>query len=140
MGLDIRSMREPLKRSIQQVIAPSFGQNFVSMGRPEGWQQLSDATLMNKTRYNYPDDILVRTGLLRKTIQQLNIWTISRTEATIQGLPDKIAYGVYHQTGTTNMPARPFAVLQDEDIDKIQEIFADWMLERAMAHVGLGAL
>lgn len=140
MGLDIRSMREPLKRSIQKIIAPSFAENFAAQGRPEGWQELSSATLLNKARYNYPDQILVRTGLLKKTIQQLNIWTISRTEATIQALPDKVAYGSLLQSGTRNMPARPFAVLQDSDLDKIQEVFADWMLERALAHVGVGAL
>lgn len=102
LDLDIRSFREPLKRSIQQVISPSIGRNFIVGGRP-GWSPLSDATLPVKANAasRFPvSDPLLRSGLLMKTMQQLNIWTITTTEASIQSLPNKIFYGGIHQAGT----------------------------------------
>jgi phage gpG-like protein len=99
LGLDIRSFRVPLTRAIQKVIAPSFGENFVAGGRPDSWEALSEETISRKRRLGYDDTILVRTGLLQRTIQQLNIWSMSTTNATIKGLPDKIGYGVVHQDG-----------------------------------------
>lgn len=104
LDVDIRSFREPLKRSIQQVIAPSIGKNFLVGGRPQSWTPLSDATIPVKANANpkYPvNDPLLRSGLLMKTMQQLNIWTITSTQAEIQSLPDKISYGNVHQSGTS---------------------------------------
>lgn len=104
LDIDIRSFREPLKRSIQRVIAPSIGRNFLVGGRPESWTPLSDMTIPVKTNAapKFPvTDPLLRTGLLMKTMQQLNIWTITSTQAEIRDLPDKIWYGKVHQAGTT---------------------------------------
>jgi phage gpG-like protein len=102
LGIDIRSFREPLKRAIQQVMAPSFRKNFDVGGRPDAWEPLSDATIsmresMDRTGSDTPLNL---TGLLKKTIQQLNIWTITTTTATIRDLPDKIWYGKVHQAGS----------------------------------------
>jgi phage gpG-like protein len=103
LDVDIRSFREPLKRSIQSVIAPSIGRNFLASGRPTSWAPLSDMTIPVKTKANpkFPvTDPLLRSGLLMKTMQQLNIWTITSTQAEIRSLPDKIWYGNVHQSGT----------------------------------------
>jgi len=170
LGVDIRSFREPLKRSIQKVIAPSIGQNFLSNGRPEGWAPYADGTAEMKARdpknkYG-PDDMLRRSGLLWKTMQQYNIWTVTQTQAAILDLPDKIWYGALHQAGfgmpaasapakaskmvaflspeeiraaggaaSSGIPARPFAMFQTQDIDKVQEVFADWLAERVAARL-----
>jgi phage gpG-like protein len=165
LDVDVRSFREPLKRSIQRVIAPSFAQNFISNGRPDGWQAYADDTVEMKmqdpkNRYG-PGDILRRSGLLFKTMQQYNIWTVSTTQAAILALPDKIWYGNLHQSGFGQLPssfanplqipldqlaqgqnkvyipARPFALLQDEDLDGIQKVFGDWLDERIAARMAL---
>jgi phage gpG-like protein len=105
LDIDIRSFREPLKRSIQRVIAPSIGKNFLAGGRPQTWTPLSDMTVPVKNKdpkTKFPvTDPLLRSGLLMKTMQQLNIWTITSTQAEIRDLPDKIWYGKVHQAGTT---------------------------------------
>jgi phage gpG-like protein len=165
LDVDVRSFREPLKRSIQRVIAPSFAQNFVSNGRPDRWQAYADDTVemkMNDPTNRYGSgDILRRSGLLFKTMQQYNIWTVSTTQAAILALPDKIWYGNLHQGGfgqkatafadplhipldqlaqgqnKVYIPARPFALLQDEDLDKIQDVFSEWLNERVVARLGL---
>jgi phage gpG-like protein len=175
LDLDIRSFREPLKRAIQGVVAPSIGKNFLMGGRP-GWQALSDETLPVKSNAGstFPvEDPLLRSGLLMRTMQQLNIWTITQVDAQIQSLPDKIWYGNLHQTGKGSaptsaaaasggtregflsmidhvlsggggeggrgqyLPARPFAMIQTEDLDGIQDVFEIWINERVIARLGL---
>lgn len=139
-GLDIRSFREPLKRAIQQVIAPSFARNFAEGGRPDSWEPLTDVAVKMREYYGFSaDPVLVRTGLLRRTVQQFNIWTVTTDQAALTNFPSKIWYASIQQEGlpSRNIPARPFILLQDpEDYDKIEEIFALWLLER-MARAGL---
>jgi phage gpG-like protein len=171
LGMDIRSFREPLKRAIQQVIAPSILKNFDSGGRP-AWEPLSQGTLDIRKNLGLSGSSspLMRTGLLRRTMGQFNIWTVGLNTAMIRDLPSKIWYGNIHQggadkgsmasrikktgsakkalesimddqvhamrTGTTikssfgGIPARPFVMLQDEDIDGIDKVFLDWFEER----------
>jgi hypothetical protein len=138
LGIDIRSFRVPLKRAIQQVVAPSLGENFLAGGRPDSWVPLTDATIQIKQEEGStypPEQILMRTGLLFTTIQQLNIWEITTTQASIPALPDKIAYGEAHEFGLGFNPERPFIVLQDQDLDKVDKVFEDWLYERALARL-----
>lgn len=145
LDLSIRSFREPLKRSIQRVISPSIGKNFLAGGRPIVWVPLADYTLEAKgkdPKTRFPvNDPLLRSGLLMKTMQQYNIWTVTEVQAAILSLPDKIWYGNLHQAGTrsgaANIPARQFAMLQSEDMDAIQIEFEIWLNERIIATLGL---
>jgi len=174
LGLDIRSFREPLKRSIQKVMIPSFRANFAQGGRPDAWEPLSDSTIEIRERLGFGggDTVLVRTGALAKTMGQLNIWTITKTTAIIKDLPSRVWYGAIQQAGyeggsmrarikkhggdaaaafesliddqkhamrtgtkiktvgAATIPARPFALFQDEDEDAITEVFIAWMDER----------
>jgi phage gpG-like protein len=176
LEIDIRSFREPLKRSIQTVIAPSIGKNFLSGGRTTQWEALNDNTLpvKNNAGSKFPvEDPLLRSGLLMKTMQQLNIWTITTVDAQIESLPGKIWYGNLHQGGVGSaptsaakasggtregflsmidnvlaggggeggrgqyLPARPFAMVQTEDLNAIVDVFEIWMNERIVARLGL---
>lgn len=138
LGLAIKSFREPLKRSIQQVLAPSFRKNFEAEGRPRKWEPLSDITVEIRGAAH---PILTRSGLLKKTMQQFNIWTVDRTKAALLDLPPKIWYGKIHQAGygyggskgqnkAAGIPPRPFALIQDEDYAKIDLVFETWFMER----------
>lgn len=136
-GMDIRSFKEPLKRSIQQVLAPSFRKNFDMEGRPDAWAPLADYTVEAR---GSAGPILNRSGLLKRTIQQLNIWSIDTQKAAILDLPAKVWYGKLHQGGykgtgaaTFSFPPRPFVLIQDEDYDAIEAVFLKWLQERAIA-------
>jgi phage gpG-like protein len=158
-GMDIRSFREPLKRSIQRVLAPSFHTNFSDQGRPERWQPLAEATVNIR---GSATPILVRTGLLARTMRQFNIWSINNTQAAITDLPSKVWYGKVQQGGyqaaraskarslhdiveraksghgakreAAPIPARPFALIQDpDDYDAIEKVFEEWLMERMVA-------
>jgi phage gpG-like protein len=122
-------------------MSPSFRQNFEQEGRPEPWAPLSDDTVERRGREGYGGGpILTRSGALKKTVQQLNIWTITRTDATINGLPPRVAYGMVHQQGGFGGGfGRPFLVMQPEDEDAIELVFNEWVAERiAMRWSGRG--
>jgi phage gpG-like protein len=171
LGMDIRSFHEPLQRAVQQVIAPSILKNFDVGGRP-AWEPLSQGTLDVRKRLSISGSSspLMRTGLLRRTMGQLNVWSIGINTAMIRDLPSKVWYGAIHQAGAEQgtmkarikkhgsakkalesilddqmhamrtgktmgssfggIPARPFVMLQDEDIDGIDKVFLDWFEER----------
>lgn len=180
-NLDIRSFREPLKRSIQRVMIPSIRKNFEVGGRPE-WDALAESTIRRRNYSAWP--ILVRSGRLKRGVTTLKLWSITPASAAIKDLPERIWYGKVHQEGSegdalgggkwmdkyeaaarkalgpdankkevtgmalkmfdrrlltqgaapaakADIPARPFAVMQDEDMDDMAEIFGDWLIERA---------
>lgn len=187
LGMDIRSFHEPLKRSVQQVMAPSFQENFRAAGRPEPWQEWAEITPQLKRELHGLEggSLLVATGLLYKTMGLLNIWNIGPTEAKITELPQNVWYGVIQNNGfgnygssirkhvqqtprlrkmmkTTpkmameeataavdariaaggaskgNIPARPFVMFQDDDPDKIRDVFGRWFDERVNDHIARG--
>lgn len=122
----IRSFREPLTKSVREVIIPSIRNNFAAEGRPS-WEPLAPTTVLSR---GASGPILNRTGRLLKVATQFNIWTYTRDSATITGIDSRVKYAGYHQGGTRKMPARPFVVLQDEDEEQIERIFAEWVDDR----------
>ena len=138
-GLNVRSLREPLTRAVKQVMIPSMQANFDQGGRP-AWQPISEATELIKFSLGYDSGTLIRTGTLKRNMGYFSMWNVNSTQASIDDLPDRIGYGSVHQAGShsgagrgSNIPARPFAVIQDDYEDKIQEVFAKWLSERQEA-------
>jgi phage gpG-like protein len=160
LGLDIRSFREPLQRAVREVVIPSIEMNFRKHGRPR-WEPLSEDTILNRLGNGFDLNILTRTGALRKGATQMKIWTIDREKAFIANLPKNIWYGVVHQAGSAgakktltgsgrqgfgsmtktlsiteshgDIPARPFVLLQKSEEELLDEVFLDWLDERALA-------
>lgn len=148
LGLDIRSFRDPLSRSVKRVLIPSIRKNFEAQGRP-AWEPLSEVTV--KLR-GASGPILNRSGRLKRKATQFNIWTITREAASLQSLPADVWYGAVHQAGhggftgslgsvvgsgaaRVRIPARPFVMFQNEDGNAVREVFAQWLTER-LARVG----
>lgn len=171
LGMDIRSMKEPLVRSVKNVLIPSIKHNFTSGGRPP-WEPLAADTVKLRGGSSWP--ILVQSGRLRRAAGQFNIWTVTETSATVKSLPSNVWYGKLHQEGFGGfgqyidaakkqlgsktkapeilkhafslldsakgigthrkiaIPQRRFIMFQEDDLDEIQEVFADWLLERAI--------
>jgi phage gpG-like protein len=125
-ALSIKSLREPLTKSVKQVIIPSIRKNFDAEGRP-AWRQLADSTV---ARRGTSHPILDEKGTLKKRATQFNIWTIGRDSAAITGLDSRVKYAGFHQGGTRNMPQRAFIMFQDEDEREIEEIFYEFIISR----------
>lgn len=122
----IRSFREPLVKSVREVVIPSIRNNFAAQGRPT-WEPLAPATVLAR---GASGPILNRTGKLLRVATQFNIWTYTRDSATITGIDSRVKYAKYHQGGTSKMPARPFVLLQEEDEYMIERIFSEWVDDR----------
>ena len=120
-------MREPLTRSVHEVVIPSIGMNFVVGGRPQ-WQALS---LNRVARRGSATPILIDKGQLIKAALSKTSWRITNDTADMSPLDNKVPYAKYHQTGTDVMPRREFAILQPRDIDDIVGIFSEWVGEQA---------
>ncbi len=120
-----RDFREPLTRSLVEVILPSIRENFDSEGRPP-WQRLSEATV---ERRGSAHPILEDSGRLRSAATSAQTWRVTQDTVTPEDIDDIVPYAKYIQGGTKLMPARPFLVLQSEDGDKVQVIFDRWMDE-----------
>lgn len=163
LGEDVRSFKEPLKRSVQQVLAPSIRKNFVDSGRPDPWAPLTEKTKKTKRRDGYgrnANKILKRTGRLQRLASTLSIWDIDGLNGeAVLNPPSEIFYGAIHQAGfelvnikekvnkkTGNvsfdtsiggLPARPWALIQDEDVNEIERVFEEWINERVEANLAV---
>ncbi len=134
MADGVTSAREPLTKAVKEVMIPSFQKNFSQGGRP-AWEPLADYTVEVR---GSSSPILVRSGALQRTMGQMGIWTITDQHAVIERLPENVWYGHLHQEGNrkkSTLPARPFALIQPEDEEKIIDIFNEWLGEQA-AKVG----
>lgn len=99
LGLDIKNMREPITRSIIQVMIPSTKRNFDAEGRPP-WEKLAEYT---KNVRGNAGPILNRTGKLKRGATKLDIWKIKDDSAAVIELPQDIWYGAVHQSGYGGM-------------------------------------
>lgn len=121
------SMQEPLWESIDRVVRPSIGMNFLMGGRPK-WAPLAHSTFVSRGALG---PILIRNGTLVRGATSRGIWKVTDTEADMEGLDSKVAYAKFHQTGTQHMPKREFAILQPIDIRNIEIIFDQWVARQA---------
>lgn len=132
--VEVRSLREPLRRCIKEVFAPAFVENFQAEGRPP-WTPLAEATLERKKG----PGILHESGDLRRKAGQLNMWTIDGIKAEAradQANQLGVGYGIVHQEGYGPIPARPWATVTEQDIDKAEEVFGRWLDERISVTIG----
>jgi phage gpG-like protein len=124
-----RTYRMPLEESVKRVAISGIAENFIVGGRPP-WEPLSEETIRRRDREGTlgqePQDILIETGTLFGDATRLARWTITGGEAYISNLPNRSWYGVLHQTGTSHMPARPWANLTTDDVDAMESIFNKW--------------
>jgi phage gpG-like protein len=135
LAAGFRTFRVPLTTSVDRVLIPSILENFEVGGRPP-WQPLSDETIARRERQGtmgglFGSDILVESGELFGAMSHRARWKITGHEASISNLPNAAWYGMLHQGGddffNVNFPARPFAVMQREDQERIEAIFAAWV-------------
>lgn len=124
-----RTFRLPLEQSVRSVAIPGIVENFEVGGRPP-WTPHSESTEVRRSREGTlggePQDILIETGRLFGDATKLARWSFSGDEAYISNLPNRSAYGRFHQTGTNKMPERPWATLTTEDVDGMEDIFQRW--------------
>ena len=99
----------------KETMLKSINKNFDVGGRPAAWKELDDQTLKRRTQGKNPrhsPNILDDKGDLRKTIKG------DITGDTLIVGPT-MNYGIYQQKGTRHHVARPFNIMQPEDLKRI---------------------
>lgn len=139
LSLSFTNFKEPLTDSIKLVVIPSINQNFADEGRPEPWAELADYTLSRREDEGFgAGPILERTGKLHRAATAFARWKITTTEAAFDSFTSTQFYGYIMQEGSAGfwhpggkvsgeIPARPFILVQDDDVDKIEAIFTAWI-------------
>lgn len=129
LARQLGDMRIPLTTSVNKVIIPSMDKNFMVQGRPT-WPPVDTETLVRKFRtpseYNAALT-LIRTGKMYETITAGHYWRITRETADMEQLDNVVKYAKFHQSGTKKMPQRQFALLQQQDVERIVVIFDSWI-------------
>lgn len=120
LSVNIQSFRVPLDRAVREVLVPSIRANFDQGGRPP-WEALAPATLAFREFYGYGGESpLIRTGTLRRVATQINMWDVTREDASYKALPAKVWYGQVQNDGyevavTKSAKSEVFAPIKTPD-------------------------
>ena len=113
----------PFWRSVGEILRKSIVQNFRVGGRPDPWKPLSEITKQYKRKNK--NKILVESGRLRGSINY---------KADASGVSvgtSGVEYAAIHQfggdTGTATIPARPYVLIQPEDMETIAQDLEDYL-------------
>lgn len=131
VAAQLRGYKKPLETAVRQVLAPRIYNNFDTNGASGEWAPLSIETVKWKLTNGFARvafEPLKRTGKLQKRAGQVNLWKVTTDSTSLEFLPEDVEYGIYHQQGYINartgteVPARPWAVILESDIDAVEQI------------------
>lgn len=130
LALDTRRVERPLKAA-GAVVITSVEKTFQAQGRPEKWTPLSPRTLQRRRKGSGKSRrgarILIDTARLKNSISMRLVEGPAVEVGTnvIYARRQHFGYDPAGRKGRgqTKTPARPFLVVQNEDVDKIGNIF-----------------
>ena len=96
------------------IMQSAIADRYVNEGRPLNWAPLKPSTIAQKKKLGYTK-MLQRTGALKKWS-----YTVSGDEVKIH---PSVFYAIFHEKGTTKMPARPAGYLTSTEITLFQKAF-----------------
>lgn len=130
-------MREPLERMRDEVLAPSIDKNFAVGGRPEAWEGPLPNTWYRKKYNGESDPPLWVTGKLKKAAGAKARFKIASNRMTYGYFPNSLFWAWTHDKGypDANIPQRPFAIIQGEDIQDCVKILDQWVQKKINDHV-----
>ena len=150
-----KNLKPPLKRC-GMVMLRSFSDNFKRGGRPKRWKRLTPNTIAGRRKQS--KKVLQDTGKLRmSTLSKVAPGNIHRQGENSLVMGSNLKIAQYHQWGTKpytivpknrkvlrfmtatgpafarkvnhpGLPARPFIMIQDEDVKAFVGIFRDYVV------------
>lgn len=134
-----RNLREPFLEIAGTVLAPSITKNFQLGGRPNRWEAVLLDSNYRRKHSGSSDTPLWVTGKLKNAAGAKVRFTVRANVMTYGNFPNASWFAGVHDAGSTKaeVPARPFAVMQTEDIDQIVRIFGEWVERQINKHVKL---
>lgn len=108
---------EPLIEELVTYVQDALGRAFDSEGASSGslWAPLSEAYRLWKARHYPGRGILVRTGRLRASLTGSGGDSIRVVAGRRGEVGTNVPYAIFHQGGTSRMPARPIIRLSSKD-------------------------
>ncbi len=134
-------MREPLQDSAREVLAPSINKNFQVGGRPKRWKASSPISTYRLQKKGEGAPTLWVTGKMKNAAGSLARFKVKNNELTYGYFPATLWYAMVHDDPAmakrANIPQRPFALIQPDDIEKITVIFMRWYEKMVNRHIRL---
>ena len=112
--INLRRVREELRDAFHEFEAQNFASN--------DWTPLSPDYAKQKAKTHPGKPILRRTDALFKQLTVTGGIRVTKYTIAIGAQGPAARYGIYHQTGTNRMPARPPIDLTDQQFEKMAEI------------------
>ena len=141
----------PAMKIIGQIVRDSCRENFRVGGRPQKWTPLADSTLLRLIggkKASRTKSGRTKVGAVRKLADKKTLIDSGRLFRSITYVAGKdivdigtgiksgtdVEYAALHQFGGENaqgakVPARPYLVVQDEDLEQIKEVLGDYITE-----------
>lgn len=131
---DMSPVFEAYARYLMGVVA----RNFEAEGRPKRWAALAPSTVQDRIRKGYgPGPILERTGKLKRSLTERGATgNILRIGPKSLKYGSSVKYFVYHQYGTSTMPARKMMVAQRQDNSQLSRIANTYLREGRITYRG----
>jgi len=143
----ISNMR-PAMITLGDLIVKSVRQNFEESGRPDKWEKLSDATTNGSLRAkDYKANGKLRVGAQRKIASRKILIGLGMRSGLMDSIhydadsegvsigPDNRPYARIHQLGgmagrgkKIKIPARPYLMMQDEDLETAKAVVTKHIL------------
>lgn len=134
-------MRQPLLKAAREVIAPSINKSFTVGGRPTRWKTATANSPYRAKKGRPNARTLWVTGKMKRSASAFARFNVRQNTLTYGRFPPTLWYAAVHDNAElaarADIPQRPFALFQAEDIPKIMNIFADWVESRVNAHIRL---
>jgi phage virion morphogenesis protein len=116
----MQDISETLKNSVEENFAQESARNPIGGEKRGAWDDLAPSTLQSRARANKSGKKLQFTGVLLGSIQ-----TKANNNEAMVGTNNE--YARFLNDGTKKMPARPFMVVQREDVDEIRETLEEYL-------------
>ncbi len=134
-------MRQPLLKIAKEVLAPSIDKNFKVGGRPKRWKASSPISTYRLKTGGEGEPTLWVTGKMKNAASKLARFKVRENTMTYGYFPAKLWYAMVHDSASVsaraNIPHRPFALIQAEDIPKMERILMDWVETRVNRNIRL---
>lgn len=114
----MNEIAETMRSSVEENFAQESARNAIGGVKRGAWADLAPSTERSRARKNKSGKKLQVTGQLLASIQ-----TKSTEKEALIGTNKK--YARFLNDGTKKMPARPFLVIQQNDIKEFQEIVSE---------------
>ena len=95
------------------------------------WRALKPSYARWKAKYHPGKKILVLSGLMKESLEDENPYTVREISPLQLRIGTKVRYAVYHQKGTSKMPARPIIKLNQADKTRWTKILHEFIHKEA---------